>query len=168
MKAYLLLIASVGALAALPFIAQAPFLANVMYIDRIQDYNPDELEGLAHMAAILHGLKPEIFISQMRQESRFDQHAQSRAGAIGVAQIMPETAKSWKIDPHEPLQALNAAAKNMASYVRTYQAQGHDELTSYRLALAAYNAGPGAVAKYKGVPPYPETQQYVSIILDKK
>jgi len=134
----------------------------------LQDYAPSELEAVAHMAAMLHDLDPDIFIAQMRQESRFNQYARSKAGAIGVAQIMPGTAKGWKVDPTDPLQALDAAAKNMADYVQTYKAQGNDEYTAYKLALAAYNAGPGAVAKYKGVPPFPETQQYILTILDKK
>lgn len=168
MKAFLVLLLSVGLLASLPLVTQIPFLSNSTLLDPFQEYQPDELEGLAHMAAILHDVNPDIFIAQMRQESRFDQYARSKAGAIGVAQIMPDTAKSWKVDPRAPLQALNAAAKNMAGYVRTYKAQGYDELTAYKLALAAYNAGPGAVAKYKGVPPYPETQQYISAIIPEK
>jgi soluble lytic murein transglycosylase-like protein len=134
-------------------------------LQKTWEYNAAELESLAHLAAVLHDVDPDIFIAQMRQESNFDQHARSKAGALGVAQIMPETAKSWKVDPANPMQALDAAAKNMAGFIRTYKAQGHDERTAYKMALAAYNAGPGAVAKYGGIPPYPETQAYVKIIL---
>lgn len=132
------------------------------------EYDAAELERMARTAAILHDIDAEIFIAQIRQESQFNQHARSEAGALGVAQIMPGTAKSWKVDPHNPIQALDSAAKAMAGFIRTYKAQGHDERTAYKLALAAYNAGPGAVAKYKGVPPYSQTQEYIDIILAGK
>jgi soluble lytic murein transglycosylase-like protein len=137
-------------------------------LKRNQTYSAHSLESMAHMAALLNDLDPEIFIAQMRQESQFNQFARSQAGAVGVAQIMPATAKGWKIDPHDPLASLDAAARNMARYIKTYKAQGHDQTTAYKLALAAYNAGPGAVQKYKGVPPYPETQRYVNVILASK
>lgn len=150
----------------LAFVSQN--LRDFKLLQKEQAYNAATLKEMAHMAALLHDLNPEVFIAQMRQESQFNQYAQSKAGAIGVAQIMPDTAKGWKTDPKDPMQALDAAARNMALYIRTYKAQGHDEHTAYKLALAAYNAGPGAVAKYKGVPPFPETQNYVKVILAEK
>ena len=140
-------------------------LNDLDWLKKQQAYQPDSLKHMAHVAAVLHDLNPELFIAQMRQESRFNQYARSKAGAIGVAQIMPATAKGWNTDPTDPMQALDAAATAMAGYVETYKAQGHDEQTAFKLALAAYNAGPGAVAKYKGVPPFPETQNYVTIVL---
>src|SRR5215203_5938491 len=100
-----------------------------------------------------YGLDPDIFEAQINAESSFNPNARSPAGAGGIAQIMPGTAKSWGVDPYDPDAALNAAAKNMANYKRKYG--------SYRVALAAYNAGEGAVAKYNGVPPYAETRNYV-------
>jgi soluble lytic murein transglycosylase-like protein len=124
-----------------------------------------ELIAIAEQAAINHGLDPKLFKAQIRQESGFNPRARSRVGAIGVAQIMPSTARAWKVNPWHPISALNAAARNMARYVRTYKKQGHDQQTAEKLALAAYNAGPGAVAKYKAVPPYRETKQYVHSIL---
>lgn len=116
-------------------------------------------------AAIRHGLSPKLFKAQIRQESGFNPLARSRVGAIGIAQIMPGTAKKWGVNPHNPISALNAAARNMARYVRTYKRQGHDQETAGKLALAAYNAGPVAVAKYGKVPPYKETQNYVHRIM---
>lgn len=97
--------------------------------------------------------RPILFVRQMAAESGMQPCAVSGAGAIGIAQIMPATARSWKVDPWIPHEALAAAARNMAKYER--------QLGSYRLALAAYNAGPGAVQQFGGVPPYAETREYI-------
>lgn len=78
---------------------------------------------------------------------------------------MPATAKAWGVDPLDPIASLKVAAKQMAGYVRTYRKQGHSLNESYKRALAAYNAGAGAVRKYGGVPPYKETQGYVNNIM---
>src|SRR4051794_30981776 len=91
----------------------------------------------ARRAAARYGLDPNIFVRQIQQESGFSPTARSGAGAIGIAQIMPGTAKAWGVDPTDPTAALNAAAKNMAGYVKQFG--------SYRDALVAYNAGPGRV-----------------------
>ena len=120
---------------------------------------------VAAHAAKKHGLPMRLFLRQIAQESGFNPQAKSPAGAVGIAQIRPETAKGWGVNPQDPEASLYAAAKAMAGYWRTYQAQGHDKLTAYKLALAAYNAGCGAVAEHKRVPPYPETQHYVRRIL---
>jgi hypothetical protein len=108
----------------------------------------------ARRAAARYGLDPGIFERQIQQESTFDPTARSRAGALGIAQIMPATARAWGVDPMNPRQALNAAAKNMASYVKRYG--------GIENALRAYNAGPGAIQKSKG---YAETNHYVKTIL---
>lgn len=123
------------------------------------------LQTEARQAAIRHGINPALFTAQIKQESGFNPKARSKSGAIGIAQIMPSTARAWRVNPHDPKQALNAAAKAMSSYVRTYKKQGHDTLAAQKLALAAYNAGPGAVKKHKGIPPYKETQNYVKRIM---
>jgi murein DD-endopeptidase MepM/ murein hydrolase activator NlpD len=99
-------------------------------------------------------LDESVFLRQIRQESGFNPNAVSPAGAIGIAQIMPATARGWGVNPHDPHASLNAAAKNMASYVKKYG--------SYRNALIAYNAGPGAVGR--GSLPA-ETQNYIKTIL---
>lgn len=117
-----------------------------------------EYEALARKYAVKHGIDPRVFVRQIKQESGFNPHAGSPAGAQGIAQIMPGTARAWGVDPWDANQALDAAAKNMATYKRKYG--------SYRVALAAYNAGEGAVQKYNGVPPFSETQNYVHKILD--
>src|SRR3954466_1370137 len=91
----------------------------------------------ARRAAQRHGLDPGVFERQINQESGFNPNARSPAGALGIAQIMPGTARGWGVNPMNPRQALKAAAHNMARYVRRYG--------NYRNALIAYNAGPGRV-----------------------
>ena len=109
---------------------------------------------IAYKAAKDAGIKrPGLFVRQIAAESGFNPCVRSGAGAIGIAQIMPDTARSWKVDPYMPVSALQVAAKKMARYEKQYG--------SYSLALAAYNAGPGAVAEYGGIPPYEETRNYV-------
>ena len=110
--------------------------------------------AMARNAARRAGLDPNIFVRQIRQESGFRPDARSPAGALGIAQIMPATARGWKVDPMDPQAALNAAARNMASYVRKYG--------GYENALRAYNAGPGAIQASRG---YKETNHYVQTIL---
>jgi soluble lytic murein transglycosylase-like protein len=120
---------------------------------------------IAHVAAMREGIRPSVFIRQIEQESGFNPRSRSWVGAQGIAQIMPETAKAWGVNPHDPIDSLFVAAREMARNVKTYERQGHDKTTAYKLALAAYNAGAGAVAKYHGVPPYKETQNYVKRIM---
>ncbi|MCW2960177.1 MAG: Lytic transglycosylase catalytic [Thermoleophilia bacterium] len=117
-----------------------------------------DFRAMAYRAAVGAGIKrPGLFVRQMAAESGFQPCAGSPAGAIGIAQIMPETARGWGVDPWVPADALQAAAKAMAKYER--------QLGSYRLALAAYNAGTGAVARFGGVPPYAETQEYIRRVM---
>lgn len=108
----------------------------------------------AQAAARQYGIDPAIFVRQIQQESGFNPAAVSSAGALGIAQIMPATARGWHVNPRDPIASLRAAARAMASYVRRYG--------SYRNALVAYNAGPGAVGR--GTLPA-ETQNYISSIL---
>jgi soluble lytic murein transglycosylase-like protein len=77
-----------------------------------------DLRRVARRKARKYGLNPAIFERQINQESGFRRRAISPAGARGVAQIMPATARAWGVNPDKPKQALDAAAKNMASYVR--------------------------------------------------
>lgn len=110
----------------------------------------------ARRAAINAGIDPDVFVRQIRQESGFDPNIRSGAGATGIAQIMPDTARGWGVNPLDPIASLNAAAKHMRSYI--------DQFGSYRNALIAYNAGPGRVGK----PLYDETRKYIDIILGGK
>src|SRR5499427_3243564 len=117
-----------------------------------------DLQNYARQVANKYGIDPDIFVRQIQQESGFNPGARSPAGATGIAQFMPDTARGMGIDPTDPYAALDAAARLDASNLSKY---GGD----YSKALAAYNAGGGNVDKYGGVPPFQETQNYVSTIL---
>ena len=101
-------------------------------------------------AALLRGL--------IRQESNFHPNAVSPAGARGLTQLMPGTAAALGVDPSNPAQAIEGGAKYLRQQLDRF---GGDEAK----ALAAYNAGPGAVQRYGGVPPYAETQAYVQRVM---
>ena len=99
-----------------------------------------------------------LLAAQILAESNFDPNAVSPAGAQGIAQFMPGTAASYGLkDPFDPEQAIDAQAHMMSDLLRQFR--------SIPLALAAYNAGPGAVAACDCIPPYPETKAYVARIL---
>jgi soluble lytic murein transglycosylase-like protein len=107
----------------------------------------------AHYYAIGFGLDPHFFEALVWAESRFCVDALSSAGAIGLTQITPGTAAGLGVDPSDPLEALWGGAK----YLRDQYLRFGD----WTLALAAYNAGPGRVVEYGGVPPFTETHEYI-------
>lgn len=107
-------------------------------------------------AANRYGVPAEIFLRQINAESGWQPNALSSAGAIGLGQLMPATAAELGVDPNDPIQNLDGAAR--------YMAQQYDRFGDWRLAAAAYNAGAGNVEKYGGVPPFKETENYVSKI----
>ncbi len=113
----------------------------------------------ARAAARKHGVPEDLFLRLVQQESGWNPKAVSHKGAIGLAQLMPATARKLRVDPRDPKQNLDGGARYLAQQYRTFQ--------DWRLALAAYNAGPGAVKKHGGVPPYRETQGYVKAILGR-
>jgi soluble lytic murein transglycosylase-like protein len=117
----------------------------------------DPLEAAAKKA----GLPPEFLKSVARIESAFRQDAVSPKGAIGVMQLMPATARELGVNPHDKEQNLEGGARLLRDLLLKYQ----NEPNQVRRALAAYNAGPGAVARFNGTPPYPETQNYVNKVL---
>jgi len=112
--------------------------------------------GMAREAAMRHGIPADLFLRLVQQESGWNPAARSHKGALGLAQLMPETARILRVDPTDPYENLDGGARYLK---RQYQAFG-----SWNLALAAYNAGPGAVKKYGGIPPYAETKNYVKVI----
>ncbi len=115
-------------------------------------------EPLARAAARREGLNESVFVRMIEVESAWDPNAMSPVGAMGLGQLMPDTAFELGVeDPFDPVQNLAGAAK--------YLARQHKRFGSYLLALAAYNAGPGAVSRHGGVPPYRETRRYVRKIL---
>jgi soluble lytic murein transglycosylase-like protein len=104
------------------------------------------------------GVSAALLAAQLEAESSFDPSAVSPAGAQGIAQFMPGTAASYGLrDPFDPEAAIDAQAHLMSDLMRQFR--------SVPLALAAYNAGPGAVSPCMCVPPYPETRAYVARIL---
>lgn len=105
-------------------------------------------------AGARYGVDPALLSAVAKAESGYNARAVSGAGALGLMQLMPGTARSLGVDPLQPSQAVDGAARLLAGHLKTYS--GRVDLT-----LAAYNAGPGAVARYGGVPPYTETQTYV-------
>lgn len=113
----------------------------------------------ARAAARRHGVPEDLFLRLITQESGWNAGAKSHKGAIGLAQLMPGTARLLRVNPHDPMQNLEGGARYLAEQYRTFR--------SWRLALAAYNAGPQAVKKHGGVPPYRETRGYVKAILGR-
>ena len=118
---------------------------------------PDWVKPLVEKAATKYNIPSALLSALLKQESGFQPNAVSPVGAKGIAQFMPETARSFGIDPSDPAQAIDAAAR----YLRTEW----DYFGKPELALAAYNAGRGAVQQYGGIPPYKETQNYVKNIM---
>jgi soluble lytic murein transglycosylase-like protein len=111
-------------------------------------------QQLADRAAEKYGLPRALVRSVMKAESGFAPFAVSQKGAIGLMQLMPATAQILGADPHDPAANVDAGARYLRELLEKYDG-------GLRHALAAYNAGPAAVEKYQGVPPYPETLNYI-------
>lgn len=120
---------------------------------------PVHPKQLVQEAAERHGIPPAFLHSVAQAESAYQANAISPKGAIGIMQLMPETAAELKADPRNPAENVEAGARHLAALLEKYEG-------SSAKALAAYNAGEGAVAKYGGVPPYSETQLYVRKVID--
>lgn len=116
-----------------------------------------DIQALINQAAQRHGLSPALLSAVAQAESGGNPSAISSAGAIGVMQLMPGTAVALGVNPYNPEQNINGGAK--------YLRQQIDRFGNVPLALAAYNAGPAAVEKYNGIPPYRETKSYVSRVI---
>ncbi|WP_221444663.1 lytic transglycosylase domain-containing protein [Caulobacter sp. YL-Caulobacter] len=121
---------------------------------------PDAVRRELSSAADAYALDRGLVEAVAWRESRFRPAARSSKGAIGVMQLMPDTARDLGVDPFDPAQNIRGGALYLRRMLTTF---GGD----VRLALAAYNAGPGAVRKHGGVPPYAETQAYVTSILGR-
>jgi soluble lytic murein transglycosylase-like protein len=116
------------------------------------------LDPIIEEAAALHGVDPDLVRAVIQTESRFDPRASSGAGAKGLMQLMPRTAKAVGIeDPFDPRQNIFGGVKYLSQMMERYNG-------NTALALAAYNAGPGNVRRHRGVPPFRETRGYVSKI----
>ncbi len=114
-------------------------------------------DGLFAAAGAKWGVDPSLLREVARQESGFNPNAGSPAGAIGLMQFTRETAAGLGVNPHDPASSIDGAARMLKASLNLHHG-------NVGLALAAYNAGEGAVEKYHGVPPYAETQNYVRVI----
>ena len=133
--------------AKIPVPERTPLLKDSVYGDLITS------------AAEAHGVNPILVQALVQVESNYKPHARSPKGAMGLMQIMPATAREYKVrNAYDPKSNIDAGIRKLKSLLEMWQGD-------VALALAAYNAGTGAVQKYKGIPPYRETQNYVSRIL---
>jgi len=118
---------------------------------------PGPYTDLISTAAERHGLSPRLLEAVIRVESNFQQRARSRKGAMGLMQLMPTTARLYSVrNPYDPRANIEAGARHLRMLLDRFDVSR---------ALAAYNAGEGAVRHFGGVPPYPETRDYVRRIL---
>ena len=118
-------------------------------------------QELVTRAAVQAGLPPAIVHSVAKAESAYQLNAVSPKGAIGLMQLMPATAAELNADPHDPAQNAEAGARYLRDLLLKYENDPHQ----VSKAVAAYNAGPGAVDRYNGIPPYRETVDYVNRVL---
>lgn len=120
-----------------------------------------DITALATAAARRHGLDPALVLAVVKVESAFRPQAVSPKGAQGLMQLMPPTARDLGVeDAFDPEQNLDGGARYLRQLLIRYKGD-------VKRALAAYNAGPGAVDRHKGIPPYRETRQYVRRVLDQ-
>lgn len=122
---------------------------------------PPPVRDLVTESALRHGLPPAIVHALAQTESGYRPDAVSPKGAIGVMQLMPATAASLGADPSDPVQNIEAGARLLRDLLLKYQ----NAPDPVRRALAAYNAGPAAVDRFGGVPPYRETRSYVEKVI---
>lgn len=134
-------------------------LDGYMRINSGENVSKAEINNLIDVYSAKNGLDTDFVRAVVKQESGFNEKATSRCGAMGLMQLMPGTAKSLGVEnPYDAEQNVQGGTKMLANLLKTYG--GNKEL-----ALAAYNAGGGAVKKYGGIPPYQETQNYVKSIM---
>jgi soluble lytic murein transglycosylase-like protein len=161
------LLVPVAAQAAPRTIPASPVTIAV-YAGVLRQYNPElpdwQSRDLARhllVTAERWRIDPNMLAAIVSVESSWHTHALSYAGAIGLGQLMPGTAVSLGVNPRDPHQNLEGAAEYLGTLMKTFASNPH----RYELVFAAYNAGPKAVIRYGGIPPYGETQHYVLKVL---
>ena len=135
-------------------------MSSYMGIEEGEDVSKEQVNKLIDAYSQKNGLDSDFVRAVVKQESGFNEKATSHCGAAGLMQLMPGTAKGLGVtNPYDAEQNVKGGTKMLANLLKTYG--GNKEL-----ALAAYNAGGGAVKKYGGIPPYGETQRYVKNVLN--
>jgi soluble lytic murein transglycosylase-like protein len=121
--------------------------------------SPETLRPMIEKAALDNGVETSLLDALVQTESNFNPAAVSRKRAVGLTQLMPDTARGLGVtDPFDPSQNLQGGAKYLSQMIKRFDG----DLTK---AVAAYNAGPGAVSRHGGIPPYKETQNYVDRVM---
>lgn len=136
----------------------APMDPMALGLGRVPVGNRGEIISMIREAANKYGVDSALFQGLVQQESDFNPRSTSSAGAMGLAQLMPGTARALGVnDPYDPRQNLEGGAKYLSQMIKQFG--------DVKLALAAYNAGPGAVTRAKGIPDIAETRDYVQKVL---
>jgi soluble lytic murein transglycosylase-like protein len=121
------------------------------------DHPEQRYAAIIDQASAAQGVDPRLVRAVIQVESAYQQRARSRKGAMGLMQLMPETAREYGVaDPYDPRSNIEAGIKHLKALLQRFPKD---------LALAAYNAGEAAVQRFRGIPPYPETRAYVASIL---
>lgn len=138
----------------------ADILPNIQHNEPVRLLDPQKLIELIQTNSKKYNVDPKLINAVIKQESGYNLNAKSPKGALGLMQLMPETARSLGVtDATDPAQNVEGGTKYLSQLLKQYRG-------NVILSLAAYNAGPGNVANHSGVPPYKETKEYIFNVLN--